>query len=145
MKIAVSFSGIVDVDEDNQSDAVDVASDWAEKVEDIIASFRANLCVPPITCASLEIDNVERACGFSRLPDSLRKLVEAKAERVPEVILTMVQVDGGKTVVGVIDCPYCGHQHFTSKIKCGETTVFCGGRDPEVESGRKPVIVQRIL
>lgn len=64
---------------------------------------------------------------------------------VPKVVLTMTPVDGGKTMIGIIDCPYCGHQHYTSKIECGETTVFCGSRDSDVKSGRKPVIVQRIL
>ena len=145
MKIAVSFSAIVDVEEDVASDAVDAATEWAENVEDTIESFQSKFCVPPITRASFDIDNVERACDGSMLQTDFEKLIKAKVAGVPEVVLTMVQVDGGKTVVGVIDCPYCGHQHFTSKIECGETTVFCGNRDPDVESGRKPVIVQRIL
>ena len=145
MKIAVTFSAIVGVDTESISDAIEVGEAWAEAVEDTVESFQLKLCAPSMTHFSFTVDEIAQACDWSLLQTDFEKLVKAKVAGVPEVVLTMVPVDGGKTMMGIIDCPYCGCQHYTSKIECGETTVFCGGRNNDSEPGRKPVIVQRIL
>lgn len=47
-------------------------------------------------------------------------------KRRPDVLLVMKPVDGGRAVIGLIECPHCGQEHFTTLIQCGERDVFCG-------------------
>ena len=44
----------------------------------------------------------------------------------PDVLLVMKPVDGGRAVIGIIECPHCGQTHFTTNIQCGPRLVFCG-------------------
>jgi len=44
----------------------------------------------------------------------------------PDVLLVMKPVDGGRAVIGIIECPHCGETHYTTLIQCGERDVFCG-------------------
>ena len=46
--------------------------------------------------------------------------------KTPEVVLVMKPVDGGRAVIGLIECPHCGQDHYTTLIECGERKVFCG-------------------
>lgn len=70
-------------------------------------------------------------------------------QRRPEVLLVMKQVDGGRAVIGIIECPHCGETHFTTKIECGERDVYCGlttADSPTVRpDGYATVIVTRIV
>lgn len=38
----------------------------------------------------------------------------------------MKPVDGGRAVIGIIECPNCGQTHYTTQIECGFRKVFCG-------------------
>ena len=49
-----------------------------------------------------------------------------EAQRRPNVLLVMKQVDGGRAVIGLIECPHCGETHYTTDIRCGERDVYCG-------------------
>lgn len=48
-----------------------------------------------------------------------------KKQAVPDVLMVMKPVDGGRAVIGLIECPHCGQDHFTTQIRCGELHVFC--------------------
>jgi hypothetical protein len=59
-------------------------------------------------------------------------------------------VDGGRAVIGVIECPHCGQTHFTAHIECGERQLFCGtGHTEDTENirvdGYSTVVVVRII
>lgn len=43
--------------------------------------------------------------------------------------MVMKPVDGGRAVIGLIECPRCGQDHFTTQIRCGELSVFCCSGD----------------
>lgn len=64
-------------------------------------------------------------------------------------MLVMKQVDGGKAVIGLIECPSCGETHYTTLIQCGERDMFCGtnciGTDNVRSDGYTTVDVQRIV
>ena len=45
---------------------------------------------------------------------------------VTDVVLVMKPVDGGRAVIGIIECPHCGQTHYTTQIDCGQRRVFCG-------------------
>jgi len=47
-------------------------------------------------------------------------------QRRPEVVLVMMPVDGGRAMIGLIECPHCGETHYTTQIQCGERDVYCG-------------------
>lgn len=47
-------------------------------------------------------------------------------QRRPEVVLVMKPVDGGRAMIGMIECPHCGAEHLTTNISCGERDVYCG-------------------
>jgi len=69
-------------------------------------------------------------------------------QRRPDVLLVLKQVDGGRAVIGIIECPHCGQTHYTTKLECGERQVFCGiGTDsPTVRSdGYATVVVLQIV
>lgn len=64
----------------------------------------------------------------------------------------MKPVDGGKAMIGMIECPHCGQEHLTTNIKCGERDVYCGVPASRVEGnetirhdGYATVIVTRIV
>lgn len=48
----------------------------------------------------------------------------------PKVSMTMRPVDGGRAVIGAVDCPVCGKEHLTVQIRCGDLRVFCGDESP---------------
>lgn len=70
-------------------------------------------------------------------------------QRRPNVLLMMKPVDGGRAVIGVIECPHCGQTHFTTDIRCGERDVFCGNAwedNPTIRpDGYATVIVIQII
>lgn len=71
-------------------------------------------------------------------------------QRRPDVVLVMKPVDGGRAMIGVIECPHCGETHYTTQIECGERDVFCGTKNvaecPTVRSdGYATVVVTRIV
>lgn len=50
---------------------------------------------------------------------------------IPTTVLMMKPVDGGRAMIGLIECPHCGETHYTTNLECGERKVFCGiPRDP---------------
>lgn len=49
-------------------------------------------------------------------------------KQLPDVLMLMKPVDGGRAVIGMVECPYCGADHFTTHIRCGDLEVFCGSR-----------------
>ncbi len=51
--------------------------------------------------------------------------------KAPPAVMTMRPVDGGRAVIGSIDCPNCGKEHLTTVISTGERRVFCGVVDEE--------------
>jgi hypothetical protein len=65
----------------------------------------------------------------------------------PSVMLVMKPVDGGRAMIGLIECPHCGETHYTTDIKCGERDIFCGtvGDGAQRPDGYSTVIVQRII
>ncbi len=71
----------------------------------------------------------------------------APPKTIPEVLLVMKQVDGGRAVIGVIECPWCGETHFTTQVQCGERKVFCGTKKGKAETpdGYSRVDVIRIV
>ena len=70
-------------------------------------------------------------------------------QRRPDVILVMKPVDGGRAMIGVIECPHCGQTHFTTNIECGERNLFCGLATVDAPTvrpdGYSTVIVTRIV
>lgn len=70
-------------------------------------------------------------------------------QRRSEVLLVMKPVDGGRAVIGIIECPHCGETHFTTNIACGERDVFCGLTTADAPTvrpdGYATVIVTRIV
>lgn len=68
-------------------------------------------------------------------------------QRRPDVLLVMKPVDGGRAVIGIIECPHCGQTHYTTQIQCGERDVFCGNADSETvrSDGYATVIVTQII
>jgi hypothetical protein len=78
-----------------------------------------------------------------------RKLnAEREAKMCPSVAMVMKPVDGGRAVIGMIECPHCGREHLTTQIKCGELVVFCGlneDGDTVGVDGHSRVMVERIL
>lgn len=73
-----------------------------------------------------------------------------QTKQLPSVFLVMKPVDGGRAMIGLIECPNCGQDHFTTDLKCGERKVFCGtaNRDhrPAVGAdGYSQLVVTRIL
>lgn len=44
----------------------------------------------------------------------------------PSVVMVMRMVDGGRAVIGSIDCPHCGKEHLTVRVQCGDLRVYCG-------------------
>ena len=62
----------------------------------------------------------------------------------PPVVLVMKPVDGGRAVIGIVECPHCGETHYTTQIRCGELQLFCGvgAQRPD---GWSVVDVQRII
>ena len=69
-----------------------------------------------------------------------------KPKVIPKVMLMMKPVDGGAAMIGVIECPNCGQEHFTTNIECGDRRIFCGtgGPDSPVD-GWSWVSVERII
>lgn len=51
---------------------------------------------------------------------------EREAKMCPSVVMMMKPVDGGRAVIGMVECPHCGKEHLTTQIKCGELKLFCG-------------------
>ena len=45
---------------------------------------------------------------------------------VPKVVMIMRPVDGGRAVIGSVDCPHCGKEHLTVRIQTGRLRLFCG-------------------
>lgn len=67
-------------------------------------------------------------------------------QRCPDVLLVMKPVDGGRAVIGIIECPHCGQTHFTAHIECGRRDLFCGTQDPTVRpDGFSSVVVTQIV
>lgn len=73
-------------------------------------------------------------------------------QRRPDVILVMKPVDGGRAIIGIIECPHCGETHYTTQIECGERDLFCGlakWQTGECETirpdGYSSVVVTRIV
>lgn len=44
----------------------------------------------------------------------------------PRVGIVLAPVDNGKAVIGVIDCPSCGREHFTVNFTSGLRRIRCG-------------------
>lgn len=63
---------------------------------------------------------------------------------MPKVLLVMKPVDGGRAVIGLIECPHCGQDHYTTQIECGERRVFCGS-GADSKDGYSFVSVERIV
>jgi hypothetical protein len=73
--------------------------------------------------------------------------MDRKKVVIPHVPMRMEQVDGGRAVIGLIDCPWCGKTHYTTQIDCGERTVFCGTKNKKSErpDGRSRVVITQIF
>ena len=58
--------------------------------------------------------------------------------------MVMKPVDGGRAVIGLIECPHCGETHYTTQIECGQRDVFCGqeGQRPD---GYSTIVIERIV
>jgi formylmethanofuran dehydrogenase subunit E len=65
-------------------------------------------------------------------------------QEIPKVLLVMKPVDGGRAMIGIIECPYCGETHYTTQIECGQRSIFCGV-DAQRPDGYSTVIVERIV
>lgn len=61
-----------------------------------------------------------------------------------KTVLMLRPVDGGRAVIGAIDCPHCGKEHLTTQIGTGLLRVFCGD-DWAPPSGWASVDVQEII
>ena len=74
-------------------------------------------------------------------------VAQKQPESIPKVMLVMKQVDGGRAVIGIIECPNCGETHYTTDISCGERRVFCGtGHTYAVKpDGWSKVMVEAII
>jgi hypothetical protein len=46
--------------------------------------------------------------------------------KIADVVMVMKPVDGGRAVIGIVECPQCGETHYTTQIRCGQLDVFCG-------------------
>jgi hypothetical protein len=66
------------------------------------------------------------------------------SSKIPKVMLVMKPVDGGRAMIGLIECPCCGETHYTTQIQCGERLVFCGV-NAERPDGHSRILVERIL
>jgi hypothetical protein len=70
-------------------------------------------------------------------------------QRRPNVVMVMKPVDGGRAVIGLIECPHCGETHYTTQIQCGERDVFCGIARKDTPTirpdGYATVVVTRIV
>lgn len=51
----------------------------------------------------------------------------------PSVVMVMRMVDGGRAVIGSIDCPHCGKEHLTVRVQCGDLRVFCGAESKSAD------------
>ena len=63
---------------------------------------------------------------------------------IPKVLVVMKPVDGGQSMIGVIECPQCGETHYTARIECGERSIFCG-TNAELDNGYSTVDVTAII
>ncbi len=70
--------------------------------------------------------------------------MSARPKVIPKVILMMKPVDGGRAVIGVMECPNCGQEHFTTDIRCGERRVFCGSGSDSTD-GHSWVCIETII
>jgi ribosomal protein L32 len=78
--------------------------------------------------------------------------VTTEKQRRPDVVLVMKQVDGGRAVIGLIECPHCGETHYTTHVECGTRDVYCGvpafqdaRHDTIRPDGYSTVVVTRIV
>lgn len=70
--------------------------------------------------------------------------MSTKRKHIPKVVLMIKPVDGGRAVIGVIDCPNCGQEHLTTNISCGERKIFCGSSEDD-DDGYSWVDIQEII
>ena len=73
---------------------------------------------------------------------------ERESKQCPPVSMVMKPVDGGRAVIGSIDCPHCGKEHLTTVIRCGEFILFCGldeAGDTVGVDGHSRVMVETII
>lgn len=63
--------------------------------------------------------------------------------KAPSVVMTLRPVDGGRAVIGSVDCPHCGKEHLTCRVMCGDLRVYCGNESPEPD-GWSWIIVESI-
>jgi hypothetical protein len=47
-------------------------------------------------------------------------------ERPIRAIMIIKPVDGGRAAIGVVDCPICGKEHYTTQVRAGNLAVYCG-------------------
>lgn len=87
----------------------------------------------------------ERKADYRR---QRRLNAEREAQQCPSVLMVMKPVDGGRAVIGMVECPHCGKEHLTTQIKCGELTLFCGLDEDNKTvgtDGHSRVMVERIV
>jgi hypothetical protein len=66
--------------------------------------------------------------------------------RIPPVVLIMKKVDGGAAVIGVLECPHCGQDHYTTRVNAGNLDVFCGRNNGATRpDGWSTVCVERVI
>lgn len=41
-------------------------------------------------------------------------------------VMIIHPVDGGRACIGVVECPVCGKDHYTTQVRAGDLDVFCG-------------------
>lgn len=46
--------------------------------------------------------------------------------RQKKALLVIKPVDGGRACIGVVECPVCGQDHYTTNVRAGELRVYCG-------------------
>ena len=64
-------------------------------------------------------------------------------KEIPRVIMVLRPVDGGKFMVGLIECPNCGETNYTANTNCGEMWVYCGKSTKD--NGWTKVMVSGVL
>lgn len=72
-------------------------------------------------------------------------MIKGKNKSYPRVPMVMKPVDGGRAVIGLIECPCCGETHYTTQIECGEREVFCGLKKAVRPDGYSNIVITEII
>ncbi len=82
-------------------------------------------------------------CAEQGFDDRIEVKTMAEKKTVPQIAIVRKKVDGGRNRdVGLIECPYCGHDHYTADISTGQLRLYC---DDIEQGGYAMVEVIRIL